>query len=105
MGNVSGLGDWAGSAIQWLPRVWEIQLLAQDAQRLCPRGVPKYGAAFQPAYGTGREDYGDSLTKIFCRVSPTPLPNRYFSIERARCVLDSMVRSAFYWIWPQPAWP
>ena len=69
----------------------EIQLLVQDAQRLYHRGVPKHGDTFQPAYGTAREDYGDFLTKISCRVFPTPLPNRYFSIERTCWVLDAMI--------------
>ena len=70
----------------------KLQQLVQDAMRLYPKGIPRYTDSFQPSYWAGRVDYGNFPTSIFCRVFHTPLPNRYFSVERTCWVLDAMIQ-------------
>ena len=70
----------------------KLQPLSRDAHRLRHRGVPKYSDSPQPSYGAARVDYGDIFTTIFCLVLRTPLPSRYFSVERTWRVPDATIQ-------------
>ena len=66
--------------------------LAERATFLIPRGIPSEDDEFCLVEGTSISDYALFLTDLFARTFPSPLIQRFYTVERTTWILDALRR-------------